>query len=291
MNILGTPLGSNSFVASYLWGKGLKHHLLLSFIKDVAAARFPREAEHMLKGVAFPRMSHILRSLQKNKHNIVGWMTEMDEAHLSAWMHCLTASNYTEQSLGPVGRKQLSDLLDLPAPYGGAGLQSLEASTDEEFLGSFAGIIASLISLCKKTELPVYIRIAEALETLEDPDARPRCSLVEGVREVNDKMDAMRTPLSDAETALATELVKGSRLVEVPGSYSPEKPDPTPKPITLPEPRPMSDYITAPCKHKCSVMKQIRHAKQALGVFSALNPIKQILLRATDGQCRKTLVQ
>jgi len=35
-------------VTGYLKGKGLKHHLLLSFIKDVAASGFPREAEQML---------------------------------------------------------------------------------------------------------------------------------------------------------------------------------------------------------------------------------------------------
>jgi len=74
-------------------------------------------------------------------------------------------------------------------------------------------------------------------------------------------------------------------LVEVPGFYNLEKLDPAPEPITLPEPRLISDYITAPCKHECSVMKQIRHAKQALKVFSALNPIKKTLLRAIDGQC------
>ena len=54
VNMLGTPLGSDSFIASYLHGKGLKHHLLLRFIKDLAAARFPREAEQMLKGAAPP---------------------------------------------------------------------------------------------------------------------------------------------------------------------------------------------------------------------------------------------
>ena len=39
---------------------------------------------------------------------------------------------------------------------------------DEEYLGSFAGIAAALIFFCKKNELPVYIKIAEALETLGD---------------------------------------------------------------------------------------------------------------------------
>ncbi len=63
VNILRTPLGSNSFVFGYLTGKGLKHHLLLRFIKDVAAAGFPREAGHMLKRAAMPRLPHILNSV------------------------------------------------------------------------------------------------------------------------------------------------------------------------------------------------------------------------------------
>ena len=74
VNIMGTRLGSNSFVAGYLRGKGLKHLLILRFIRDVAAARFPREAEHMLKGFAVPCLSHILRSVQKNNYSL-GWMT------------------------------------------------------------------------------------------------------------------------------------------------------------------------------------------------------------------------
>jgi hypothetical protein len=170
VNILGIPLGSEFFVASYLQEKGLKHDLLLPFIKDVSAARFPREAEHMLKGAAIPRLSHILVSVQKGKH-IVGWMTEIYGAHLSVWLHCLAASDDLEQALGPEGREGLSVLMDLPASYGGAGLHSLEASTDEELLGSFAGIAAALIALCRKTELPVYIRTAEAVEMLENPVA------------------------------------------------------------------------------------------------------------------------
>ena len=45
----------------------------------------------------------------------------------------------------------------------------------------------------------------------------------------------------------ATEMVKGSRLVEGPGAYDPERPDPAPEPVTLPEPRLLNDYTTAPC--------------------------------------------
>jgi hypothetical protein len=154
VNILETPLGSPTFISSYLRGKGLKHLLLLQFIKDVALAGYPREAELMLKGAAIPRLSHILRSVQKNQHSR-GWMKNMDEAHLSAWMHCLTASEELERDIGPEGRDQLSELLDLPPSYGGASLQSLEDSANEELLGSFAAIDAALISLCRKTELQV----------------------------------------------------------------------------------------------------------------------------------------
>ncbi len=66
INILGTPLGFGSFMLDYLRGKGLKHLLLLRFIKEVANAGFPREAEKMLKGAAVPRLSHILKSVQKH---------------------------------------------------------------------------------------------------------------------------------------------------------------------------------------------------------------------------------
>ncbi len=62
-------------------------------------------------------------------------MTEMDVAQLLAWLHFLTVSEDLEHALGPEGREHLSDLLDLPASYGGAGLQSLKVFADEEFLG------------------------------------------------------------------------------------------------------------------------------------------------------------
>jgi hypothetical protein len=58
--------------------------------------------------------------------------------------------------------------LDLPYSYGGEDLKSLSRSADEEFLGSFTTIASSLISFYRKTELPIYIRIAEALEALAD---------------------------------------------------------------------------------------------------------------------------
>ena len=69
VNILSTPLGTPAFVSSYLQGKDLKHLFLLRFIRDVASAGFPKEAELMPKGTAVPRLSHILRSVQKNQHS------------------------------------------------------------------------------------------------------------------------------------------------------------------------------------------------------------------------------
>jgi len=82
VNIMGTPLGTHAFVTIYLQGKGLNHLLLLRFIKVVAAAGFPREAEKILKGTDVPRLPHILGSVQKSQHSR-GWKKEMDGAHLS----------------------------------------------------------------------------------------------------------------------------------------------------------------------------------------------------------------
>ena len=69
VNIHGIPLGSPDFKTEYLSGKGLKHKLLLGFIKEVADACFQREAVDMLKGAAIPRLSHILKSIQKNANS------------------------------------------------------------------------------------------------------------------------------------------------------------------------------------------------------------------------------
>ena len=70
----------------------------------------------MLKGAAMPRLSHILKSVQKNNHT-AGWIAEIDGAHLSAWLHCLIASEDLENNLGSEGRVGFSELLDLPASH------------------------------------------------------------------------------------------------------------------------------------------------------------------------------
>jgi hypothetical protein len=86
---------------------------------------------------------------------------------------------------------------------------------------------------------------------------------VKEVKEAFERTAWLREPLSEEEANTATELMKGSRLVETPGSYDPERPEPIPEPVTLPEPRTLGDLVSAPCKHECSILKQIRHAKQA----------------------------
>jgi hypothetical protein len=144
INILATPLGSSDFIESYLFGKGIKHRQLLTFIQEVAEAGFPREAVAMLTGAAGPRLIHLLKSVEMNS-STEAWMKEMDSAHVSTWLHCLTASTDLDYALDPDEHRQLTDWLDLRPSYGGIGLNSLTHSADEEFVGSFAGIAFSLI--------------------------------------------------------------------------------------------------------------------------------------------------
>ena len=121
---------------------------------------------------------------------------------------------------------------------------------DEEFLGSFAAVSASLISFCRKAELQVYIRIAEALENLNDQGVNPSCPIVCGIKEVDDTTEHLWDYLSEGETMVATQLVRDHILVGIPRRSNPEVPNPTPAAMTLPKPRILEDYTIAPCKHE-----------------------------------------
>jgi hypothetical protein len=79
INILGTPLGSPAYFESFLFGKGVKHRVLLNFIQEVVAAGFPREAVAMLTGAASKKLVYMLKLVQKNPQT-VQWMREMDDA-------------------------------------------------------------------------------------------------------------------------------------------------------------------------------------------------------------------
>jgi hypothetical protein len=103
ISILGTPLGSPAFIESYLFGKGFKHMVLLNFIQEVVAVGFPREAVAMLTGAAKHKLVYFLKTVQKNPQT-AQWMREMDDAHVSTWLHCLTTSTNLENAIGPLAR-------------------------------------------------------------------------------------------------------------------------------------------------------------------------------------------
>jgi hypothetical protein len=236
----------------------------------------------MLKGASIPRLSHILKSIQKNANN-TGWMKTMNEEHLSCWLMCLSASRDLELALDPRALHQRVDRLDLRPTFGGAGIHSLINSADEEFVGSFAVIAFALVSLCKKTNLSVYIKIAEALEELDGPQLLGTLSAtVTKVKEVSTMLHSQEIGITDEELVSASQLVKGHRVVEVSGlEYRALA---VPKPMRPPDPRGMADYITTPCKHECAIFKQGRHTKQAHGVLASLDPVRSATMRASAGQ-------
>ena len=135
VNILGTPSGSTAFMHAYLDSKLNRHRFLLFFIEDVATAGYSREATTMLSGSVAPRMTHILKSIPKIE-DTSAWMLATDEAYRSNSLRCLTNSMKLEEAFAYEELGLLTETLDLPPQLGGAGLQPLELSADEEFLGS-----------------------------------------------------------------------------------------------------------------------------------------------------------
>jgi hypothetical protein len=118
----------------------------------------------------------------------------------------------------------LAEWLDLPFSCGGAELKCLTRSTDEEFIGSFAAIASSLISVCRKTNLPIYIRIAEVVEALADPITAEDeevllnpAPMLSAIRNTAERVEDALSPLSTDKLNLATQLIKGHSVVEVPG--------------------------------------------------------------------------
>ena len=61
--------------------------------------------------------------------------------------------------------------------------------------------------------------------------------------------------------------------MEIPGRFDPEKQDSVPGPITLLEPQLVGDFLSVPCIHECSIIKQVGHANKAHMVLSALYPV------------------
>jgi hypothetical protein len=110
-----------------------------------------------------------------------------------------------ELALNPRVLDQLADLLDLSPTFGGIGTHSLKNSANEEFLGFFAAIASPLISICRNTNEPVYIRIAEALEELDAPQpVVSLCTTVEKVREVRDILHSQEADITNEELVSAS---------------------------------------------------------------------------------------
>jgi hypothetical protein len=100
-------MGTPEFIESYLDGKGHKHKQLLSFIRDVASAGYPREAISMLTGAIGLRLTHMFKSVERNPRT-EQWMREIDDAHVSTWLHCLTSSPDLDDVMSIGERDQLA---------------------------------------------------------------------------------------------------------------------------------------------------------------------------------------
>jgi len=91
INIFGTPYGSPELVEEYLQRKLAKHEQLLDFISAVTKMGFSREAHKMLIGSTVPMLTQIVKSVPKDDASI-GWISAVDDAHLSTWLDCTGAS-------------------------------------------------------------------------------------------------------------------------------------------------------------------------------------------------------
>ena len=67
----------------------------------------------MLTGAAGPLLSHLLKSIGKNANTEV-FMKNMNTAHVSTWLQCLSSSPDLEHSLDSKELDGLTDWLDLP---------------------------------------------------------------------------------------------------------------------------------------------------------------------------------
>ena len=57
----------------------------------------------MITGAASQKLIYLMKSVQKNPQT-ARWLQEMDDAHVSTWLHCLTALTDLESALGPIAR-------------------------------------------------------------------------------------------------------------------------------------------------------------------------------------------
>ncbi len=125
-------------------------------------------------------------------------------------------------------------------------MQSLMRAADEELLGSWASITADLIAFCRSKNQSVYTKIADALDSMfefNDPltnNTLPPATAA--MLAVSTRAHGYLESIPQAEVDFATALIKGERLVSIPGRFAPTETHDRPDPIDLPDLRTPADY-------------------------------------------------
>jgi hypothetical protein len=216
------PYGYPEIVEKYLQKKLRKHEQPLDFISIVANMRYSREAHKMLMCLAVPRLTHIVKSVSKDDA-ATGWMTTVDEAHLSTWLDCTGASTLG-LDVTPQKCNHLSASLDQNLQFGGIGMQSLIKAADEELLGACVLVSANLIVFLRTKGLSGYDRLGDAPDVMVDNEEDAMVPIIQAVTSLvvaSARAHTFLFNMTQIEIDFATSLTLGERLVEIPGRYSP----------------------------------------------------------------------
>ena len=89
--------------------------------------------------------------------------------------------------------------------------------------------------------------LADSGADSEDEVMSNPAPMLSAIRNVAKRAEEALSPLSSDELNLATQLIKGHSVVEVPGKWN-RNIDLAPENIVLPEIRLLNDFVTAPCK-------------------------------------------
>jgi hypothetical protein len=114
--------------------------------------------------------------------------------------------------------------------------------------------------------------LVDTLEAMADDAVvdtwMPIIPAVASLMEVSTRAHTFLADITQSEIDFVTYVTLGYILVEVPGRYSPLETHTKPEPIVLPYLRLPTDYISAPCKHECAIMKQSRHVRHTHEVWT-----------------------
>ncbi len=114
--------------------------------------------------------------------------------------------------------------LDLPPQFGDVGLQSMIRAADEELLGSWASITSDMITFFRSKDLPVYAKLANALDAMtdspDDPTYVPHIPTIERMLAVVVMAHAFLDDIPRIEIDFTTYLLIGERNGTIPSRYS-----------------------------------------------------------------------